>query len=179
MWITLLVVLLALLALGALAVLRPRLAKNAELGDAPGMRSTLVFQLAPGAGALEGTDEDGGASVPPPAVLDAIAASLETAGADASHWTTLGGVLEMHGMLGADTFKLTLGALEGGAFLLVVHTRTLGRTRWVAPPATDAMRTVLFAVDRGIRAAPGVAGIVWRRRQDDVGAEGARPTPFD
>ncbi len=178
MWITLLVVLFALAALGALAVLRPRLQTNAELGDAPGMRSTLVFQVVGSAGTRDEADEDGG-SVPPPAVLDAIAASLEAAGADASHWTTLGGVLEMHGMLGVDTFKLTLGALEGGAFLLVVHTRTLGRTRWVAPPATDAMRTVLVAVDRGVRAAPGVLGVVWRRRQDDVTAEGARPTPCD
>ena len=192
---TLVVVLCALCALGAavaVLVVRPRLEKRAELSDTPGVRSALVFELAargrirrrperaPDAAVGDHDDDDDAEdAVPPPAVLDAISASLEAVGADASHWTSVGGVLELEGMLGTDTFKLTLGALDGGAFLLVAHARTLGRTRWVAPPATDAMRTILRAVDRGVRTAPGVRRLVWRRRQDDASIEGARPTPFD
>lgn len=195
--LTLLLVALSILcALGAvLAVLvvRPGLEKRAELADALGVRSALVFEVASRPGrsrASAGRSLDGGdraldlddesdVVVAPPDVLDAISASLDAAGADASHWSSVGGVLELQGMVGADTFKLTVGALENGAFLLVVHARTLGRTRWVAPPATDAMRTVLGAVDRGVRTAPGVRRLVWRRRQDDASVEGARPTPFD
>ena len=188
MLITLLVALVVVVALVALVVVRPRLARSAELADAPGVRSALVFRVARtprlvrvhrGAVDRDDDDDDEDLAVPSPAVLDAICASLEAVGADPSHWTSVGGVLELHGMLGETTFKLTLGALDDGAFLLVAHARTLGRSRWVAPPATQAMRSVLMAVDRGVRSGPGVEGLVWRRRQDDATAEDARPTPFD
>lgn len=164
-----------LVALAGFVLVRPELAHRDELVDSPGIRSTLVFRLA----TVHTLDDDAESTVPPAELLDAIGASLERAGAEASHWGVVGSVLELQGMLGADTFKLTVGPIEEHGFVLVVHAHTLGRARWVAPPATDAMRALLRAIDRGVRGAPGVIELGWRQRQDDPTGEGVRPTPVD
>lgn len=177
------VLVVAVAALVALLVVRPRLERGAELDDPPGVRSALVFALdrdaPPQVRSSPGPDADPALVVPSPEVLDAIAASLEAAGADVSRWQASGAVLELEGLVGESAFKLTIGALEPGAFLLVVHARTLGRRRWVAPPPTEAMRSVLLAVDRGVRRAPGVRGLAWRRRQHGAAAERPQSAPVD
>ncbi len=143
-----------------------RLATHAEHDDQPGVHSAATFQLRKDPEALA-------------SLLDRVHAALERAGADASTFQASsaresGEAFELDGMLGVDSFRVTLARItlddelpsshEG--YLLLLHARTLGRYRYVAPPDNETTRTLLAALDRGVRSPNDVLGVTWQRRQD-------------
>ena len=75
---------------------------------------------------------------------------------------------------------MTLGGVGGARFLLHVYARTLGGPRYVAPPRSESMRTVLSAIDGAVRRLPGTAAVRWQRREDSYrGAPTYFDAPFD
>lgn len=142
--------------------------------DVPGMRSALIFEHAP-------SSIDDGESVPDPALLDAIAHGLERAGAEPGPWRAdREGTVELAGLMLGDAFLLTLGSVAPVRWQLHVYAQPLGGPRYVAPPRTESMKTVLRAVDRAVRSAKGVRVIGWQRVQDSFHGEDAFvDTPTD
>jgi hypothetical protein len=138
--------------------------------DVPGVRSALVFERAT---PILGSD----AAIPDDELLDAISAGLEGAGVEAGSWRwDKDYCVELEGIVGVDPFLVTLGGVGGPRFLLHVYARTLGGPRYVAPPRSESMRTVLSAIDRAVRHLPGISAVRWQRREDSYRGE---PTFFD
>ncbi len=175
--IWLLVVLGSALVLGTYYVLfqRPRLRSTRPPVDVPGVRSALTFERA----SLEMGDE--GDAIPDAVLLDAISEALERVGAEAGTWRwDKDECVELEGIIGVDPFFITLGGVGGPRFLLHVYARTLGGPRYVAPPRSESMRTVLSAIDSAVRRLPGIAAIRWQRREDSYnGARTYFDAPFD
>ena len=143
--------------------------------DVPGVRSALTFERPSPDLGVEGD------AIPDAELLDAITESLERSGAEAGAWRwDKDECVELEGILGVDPFYVTLGGVGGPRFLLHVYARTLGGPRYVAPPRSHSMRTVLSAIDGAVRRLPGVTGVRWQRREDSYsGAETYFDAPFD
>lgn len=143
--------------------------------DVPGIRSALTFERP-----TEDVVDDGEA-IPDAALLDAITAALERSGAEAGTWRwDKDYCVELEGIIGVDPFFITLGGVGGPRFLLHVYARTLGGPRYVAPPRSESMRTVLAAIDGAVRRLPGVSDVRWQRREDSYrGAATYFDAPFD
>jgi len=156
-------ILLGALVITGVGIASRRVAAHREHDDQPGVQSAVTFELPRDEGSL-------------PALLDRLHARLESAGADAGSFAAKGVGFELDGMLGADTFRVTLAPIheptdevlpssfEG--YLLILHARILGRYRYVAPPATQTTTTLLGAIDSALRTAPEVSEVVWRSRQE-------------
>lgn len=144
-----------------------RLAAQREHDDRPNVRSAVTFALRREQGAL-------------PTLLDAIHAQLDAVGADASSFAARGAGFELDGVLGEVSFRVSLAPIAldeeealpsiSERFLLLLHARTLGRYRYVAPPDTPTTRTLLSAIDATLRTSDDVGEVTWQSRQD-VGAD--------
>ena len=143
--------------------------------DVPGMRSALIFERQ-----AEAVLEDG-ESAPDAELLDAIARGLERVGAEPSPWRAdREGTVELAGLMLGDAFLLTLGSVSPTRWQLHVYAQPLGGPRYVAPPRTDSMKTVMRAIDRAVRGLPDVHVVGWQRRQDSFhGEEAFADTPTD
>lgn len=156
-------VMLSALVIAGVGIASRRVAAHREHDDQPGVQSAVTFEL---------RREDGYL----PALLDRLHARLEAIGADAGSFTAKGAGFELDGMLGADAFRVTLATIhepddetlpssfEG--YLLILHARTLGRYRYVAPPANETTAQLLRAIDSVLRTAPEVSQVAWRSRQE-------------
>jgi hypothetical protein len=173
----LLLVLGPLFLVGMYVVLfqRARLRPSTPPSDVPGIRSALTFERP----SVEMGDE--GDAIPDPELLDAISEALERSGAEAGTWRwDKDYCVELEGIIGVDPFFITLGGVGGPRFLLHVYARTLGGPRYVAPPRSDSMRTVLAAIDGAVRRLSGVSEVRWQRREDSYrGAPTYFDAPFD
>lgn len=138
------------------------LARNAEHEDQPGVQSAVTFHLRRDDEALA-------------ALLDGLHAALEDAGADASTFQARGEGFELDGMLGVDSFRVSVARIEPHEdalpashepFLLLLHARTLGRYRYVAPPNNETTKTLLAAIAVGLRKSRDVHAITWQSRKD-------------
>lgn len=143
--------------------------------DVPGMRSALVFEWI---SAATGDDET---PIPDAVLLDAITQRLEQAGAEPGSWRAdREGTVELAGLMLGDAFLLTLGPVSSSRWQLHVYAQPLGGPRYVAPPRTDSMKTVLRAIDRAVRALPGAHVVGWQSRQDSFhGDEAFADSPVD
>ncbi len=172
-----LVVLAVTLIVVALAVLSTRRSPPGfpPSRDVPGVRSALVFER------LAGDVLDDGESAPDPALLDAIARRLEQVGAEPGSWRAeREGTVELAGLMLGDAFLLTLGPVSRMRWQLHVYAQPLGGPRYVAPPRTDSMKTVMRAIDHAVRALPDVHVIGWQSRQDAFhGEEAYAESPVD
>lgn len=163
LWIALALVGTALVVLGANAGTR-WLAARKEHDDAPGVRSAATFSL-----------DDDPESIA--SVLAALGHALEAIGVDASSFEAKGAGFELDGTLGESAFRVTVARLddEDGApptYLLLLHARTLGRYRYVAPPPTATTHALLQAMDEALASCPEVASLAWRTRQDEASLGG-------
>ena len=148
-----------------------RIAAQREHDDGPNVRSAATFEVRREQGAL-------------PELLDGLHAGLEAIGADASSFAARGAGFELDGVLGEVSFRVSLArvalddeeALPSSSerYLLLLHTRTLGRYRYVAPPDSPTTRTLLGAIDVTLRASEDVGAVTWQSRQH-LGADGPRP----
>jgi hypothetical protein len=163
LWLALAVIGAALVLLGAQVGSR-WLASWREHDDAPGVRSAATFVV----------DDEPEAIA---AVLAQLEHALEAIGADAGSFDARGAGFELDGMLGESAFRVTVARLAGDdelppAYLLLLHARTLGRYRYVAPPATATTHALLRAIDEALAACPDVTSLSWRTRQDEPAAFG-------
>jgi len=173
----LLLLALATLVIMAIAILSARKSPPgfAPSKDVPGVRSALIFERMPGAVL------DDGESAPDPELLDAITRELERVGAEPGPWRAdREDTVELSGLMLGDAFLLTLGPVSPIRWQLHVYAQPLGGPRYVAPPRTESMRTVLSAVDRALRALAGTRVIGWQSRQDSFhGEEAFAESPVD
>ncbi len=157
-------VLLSGLVIAGVRIASRKVAAHREHDDQPGVQSAVTFELRREESAL-------------PTLLDRLHARLEAIGADAGAFTAKGAGFELDGMLGADAFRVTLATIHEDdealpssftGYLLILHARTLGRYRYVAPPANETTSQLLRAIDTVLRAAPDVSEVVWRSRQEQA-----------
>jgi hypothetical protein len=166
---------LATLVIAVIAILSTRKSPPgfAPSKDVPGVRSALIFERS-----SEHGDEG---TAPDPELLDAITRELERVGAEPGSWRAdREDTVELSGLMLGDAFLLTLGAVSPTRWQLHVYAQPLGGPRYVAPPRTASMRTVLSAVDRAVRALPGAHVVGWQSRQDSFHGEDVyADTPVD
>jgi hypothetical protein len=162
-WLALALVGTALVVLGVGAGSRWLAAKK-EHDDAPGVRSAATFVI----------DDDPEAIG---AVLARLGHALEAIGADHGSFDARGAGFELDGVLGESAFRVTVARLDESddlppTYLLLLHARTLGRYRYVAPPATATTHALLQAMDEALASCPEVASLAWRTRQDEPASFG-------